>query len=87
MPLGKPLGKQTCMQTAEVTKREELPTERERERVDPSRGSRALQKTNNSWSPSKVAKQWRNFPLKQTHHPPLNVTFFSVQFFVWVNLN
>ena len=45
---------------AEVTKREELPTEKER--GDPSRGRRALEKTKNSCSPSKVAKQWPNIP-------------------------
>ena len=51
------------MQTAEVTKREELPTKKER--GDPSRGRRALEKTENSCSPSKVAKQWRNIPFSQ----------------------
>ena len=82
------LGQANVYANARSDKKRRTPyRERERERGDPSRGRRALQKTNNSCSPSKVAKQWRNFPLKQTHHPPLNVTFFSVQFFVWVNLN
>ena len=41
-PSGKPSGMQTCMQTAGVKKREQLPTEKER--GDPSSSSRALEK-------------------------------------------
>ena len=50
------------MQRVEVKKRKELP--KEKERGDPSRGRKALEKSKNLCSPSKVAMQWRNIPLK-----------------------
>ena len=52
------------MQTAKV-KKKELPIEKER--GDPSKGRRALEKYKNSCSPSKVAKQWRNIPFMDFH--------------------
>ena len=57
------------MFTAEETKREELPTEKER--GEPPRGRRALEKSKNSCYPSKVAKDWRNIPL---HPNPISGT-------------
>ena len=48
------------MQMAKVTKREEIPTEKER--GEPSKGRRALEKSENSSSPSKVAKEWCKIP-------------------------
>ena len=43
-------------------KREDLPTEKKR--GDPSKGRKALEKSKILCSPSKVAKQWRNIPLR-----------------------
>ena len=60
-PSGKPLGLQACMHTVEGAKREQLLTTKER--GEHSRYRRPLKKSINSYSPSKVANEWRSIPL------------------------
>ena len=72
--LGQPLGLKTCRHTVEVQeKRVQLPTTKER--GEPSWDRRALWKSTNSCSPSKVAKEWRSIPLLLSSEKKLRIFF------------